>query len=89
MPSFVTEVRYLDVDVDIEVEEFYDEMDKEEKQEMYDLLVEDKTVIGRELNKPSGRSSWEFDEAITKLKANYYSLTNEETDAIIRMAKRF
>ena len=92
MPSFYKEVNvdeWVDVDLDISVDDFFMEMDREEKQEMYDLLVEDGVKSGGNLHEPSGRSSWEFDEAIIKLKMNYHSLSNDEIDLIIKLSKRF
>lgn len=86
MPRF-SEYQDIDVQMDIDVDDFYEEMDHSERQEMYDLLVEKGYGFGE--NTSSGRSSWEFDEAMGKLKQNYYALTNEETDLIIKLAKRF
>jgi len=86
MPSFRQEVNvdeWVDVDVDIDVREFFDEMSETEKDEMRRLLGDET------LENESSRSSWEFDEAILKLKKNYYGLTNEETNLIIKLAKRF
>ena len=88
MPQFS---EYQDVEVDvvmnIDVDEYFEEMDNSERQEMYDLLIAKGFGFGE--NSPSGRSSWEFDEAMNKLKQNYHSLTNEETDLIIKLSKRF
>ena len=88
MPRF-SEYQDVEVDVtmDIDVDDFFQEMDDEECREMYKLLVEDGFDLGDKT--PSGRSSWEFDEAMGKLKQNYHALTNEETDLIIKLAKRF
>lgn len=88
MPRF-SEYQDVEVDVtmDIDVDDFFQKMDDEECREMYKLLVEDGFDLGDKT--PSGRSSWEFDEAMGKLKQNYHSLTNEETDLIIKLAKRF
>ena len=88
MPQFSD---YQDVEVDvvmnIDVDEYYEEMDDSDKREMFRLLL--KNGYANQLGIPSGRSSWEFDEAIDKIKQNYYSLTNEETDLIIKLSKRF
>ncbi len=93
MPSFNQEVNvdeWVDVDIDISVHDFFVEMDRFEKEEMLDLLIEDGvTTENQDLLSPSGRSSWEFDEAMLKLKSNYHSLTNEDTDLIIKLSKRF
>jgi len=86
MPYF-SDYQEVDVEMNIDVDEFYEEMDRSERQEMYELLVKNGFGIGADT--PSGRSSWEFDEAMGKLKQNYHALTNEETDLIIKLAKRF
>jgi hypothetical protein len=90
MPSFSKEVNideYVDVDIYIDIYDFYIEMDDNEKKEMLKYLIKD--GFGSDINSPSGRSSWEFDGAILKLKKNYLSLSNEETDLIIKISKRF
>jgi len=88
MPQFSD---YQDVEVDvvmnIDVDEYYEEMDDSDKREMFRLLV--KNGYATQLRISSGRSSWEFDEAMDKLKQNYYALSNEETDLIIKLSKRF
>jgi hypothetical protein len=89
MPRFSKEVNvdeYVDVDLDIDVDEYFDEMDEDECKEMARLLTKEGYI---EADPSTSRSSWEFDEAIIKLKQNYYVLTNEETDLIIKLAKRF
>jgi len=86
MPRF-SDYQEVDVEMNIDVDEFYEEMDRSERKEMYQLLIKGGYVDG--LEDPSGRSSWEFDEAIIKLKANYHSLPNEDVDLIIKLAKRF
>jgi hypothetical protein len=88
MPQFSD---YQDVEVDvvmnIDVKEYYDEMDASECKEMYQLLL--KGGFTNTFGESSGRSSWEFDEAMGKLKQNYHALTNDETDLIIKLSKRF
>lgn len=87
MPSF-TDYQEVDVDVemDISVSEFYEEMDDADCKEMARLLRKD-GYLGEGLS--SNSTNWEFEEAIAKLKKHYYSLTNEETNQIINIAKRF
>lgn len=86
MPRF-SDYQEVEVELNVDVDEYFEEMDRSERQEMYDLLVAKGFGIGE--NTPSGRSSWEFDEAMGKLKQNYHALTNDETDLIIKLAKRF
>lgn len=86
MPRF-WDYQEVEVDLNIEVDDFYEEMDSEDCERMMKLLKEG--GYGNNLEEPSGRSSWEFDEAISKLKQNYHSLSNEDTDLIIKLSKRF
>lgn len=86
MPRF-SDYQEVEVDLNVDVDEYFEEMDDHERQEMYDLLVKNGYGFGE--GTPSGRSSWEFDSAIGKLKQNYLALTNDETDLIIKLAKRF
>ena len=88
MPTFREEVNideYVDVDLDIEVQEFYDEMNDAERKEMFDLLVKN----GFAPSNIQSHLNWEFTNAIVKLSSNYFSLTNEEINTIIKLSKRF
>jgi hypothetical protein len=88
MPNFSREVdisEYVDVDVYISVDDFYDEMNDTEKKKMLNLLTEDGFII----SDAESHINWEFVDAINKLNTNYFSLTNEEIDTIIRLSKRF
>lgn len=87
MPTFDKSAS-VDVEIDVSVEDFYYEMNDHEREEMAKLLKED-GFLSQDLNAPSGRVSWKFDEAILKLKRSYYSLSNQEVEQIIHLAKRF
>jgi hypothetical protein len=89
MPKFSKEVNvdeYVDVDLDIDVDEYFKEMDEEECREMASLLTKEGYI---EADPSTGRSSWEFDEAINKIRLNYYALSNEDIAPILQLAKRF
>lgn len=89
MPTFYKEVNvdeYVDVDLDIDVDEYFEAMDEIDCKEMARLLTKEGYI---EADPSTGRSSWEFDEAMAKLRQNYYALSNEETDLIIKLSKRF
>jgi hypothetical protein len=87
MPTFNELVDLSDwVDIEVSVEDFYEEMDSSEKKEMASLLTKAGYI---EADPSPGRSSWEFDEAINKIRLNYYSLSNEDIAPIIQLAKRF
>ena len=85
MPEFRT-TEYIDIDLDIDVNEFFDEMTNSEKLEMFDLLIEDGFSVADEVQ---SHTNWEFKDAISKLNINYLNLTNEDVDTIIKLAKRF
>ena len=84
MPSF-SDWQDVEVDINVDVDEFYEEMTSSERKEMYQLLEDN----GYGLDYSSTSSSWEFDQAIATLKKNYLLLTKEETEAVITLAKRF
>jgi V8-like Glu-specific endopeptidase len=84
MPEFYTS-EYVDIELDINVDEFFDKMTNNEKLEMFDLLIKD----GFGIDEAPSHTNWEFTEAINKLNNNYYQLTNEEETLIIKLAKRF
>ena len=89
MPIFNELVDVSDwVDIEIDVDDFYEHMDTEERKEMakllyqggYDVLpaVESRAIDGQD-----------FQEALRKLAAAYYSLSNEDIAPIMQLAKRF
>ena len=90
MPSFYKEVNvdeWIDVDVDIDVEEFYEGMDESDCKEMVRLLrTAGYSIVDVDSNSADGE---EFQEALRKLAANYYSLSNQDIAPIIQLAKRF
>ena len=88
MPKFTESVyvkEYVDVDININVGDFYDEMDDNESRQMLKLLIED----GYEVPTTASSNNWEFIDAMKKLSNNYYQLTNEEEALIIALSKRF
>lgn len=84
MPSF-SDWQDVEVEINVDVDEFYEEMTSSERNKMYQLLEDN----GYGLDYSSTSSSWEFDQAIATLKKNYLLLTKEETEAVIALAKRF
>ena len=91
MPTF-SEYQDVEVELDISVGDFYDEMDEDEKALMLDYILEDQekkgefiktNVVGR------GYDAVEFEQAIDKLIQNYSQLTVKETQTIVELAKRF
>jgi hypothetical protein len=69
------------VDEDISIEEFYDNMSKSEKKEMYKLLIED---VEYEKTNPAQEI---FNEAIDKIKSSRLQLSNEQEEMLLNLAK--
>lgn len=91
MPSINTEVNvdeWVDVDVNISVVDFFDEMDEYDMKEMAGLLRKNGYSVGPEVESRA-IDGQEFQEALRKLAAAYYSLSNEDIAPIIQLAKRF
>jgi hypothetical protein len=93
MPTFSKQEEvWVDVDVDISVEAFYDEMDSDDKIEMLDLLRSDEDPDLRDIILETGNRGFdaqEFEKAIHKLINNYDQLTTKEADIVVELAKRF
>jgi ribosomal protein S8 len=83
---------YFDFNVEerIDVDEYLSACDSSEKQEIVDALKES-GYIDQDMPVTNGRGyyAYEFEQAIRKLIANYYSLSKEQTDIIINLSKRF
>ena len=84
MPTF-TKTEYVDVDVDldIDVHEFFSEMDSFEREEMLELLKDYSSTQAHSY------SQEEFLKSIETLKQRYYSLSKEDEDLILKIAKKY
>jgi hypothetical protein len=82
---------YFTTEVDVYPSEFFHEMDDSEREEMLELLLEwqNKQNGKNPQSEPRGLFYLEFSEAIDKIKSNYLTLTNEETELIISISKNF
>ena len=76
-------------DLDIDVDDFYNEMSDREKQEMYEMLINDGYGFGGNPNEPTGILTLEFNEIIEKISSNRLRLTNEEDEMLKKIASRF
>jgi len=84
MPQFSD---YQDIEMDISVQDFYDEMTDDECIEMIELLTND--GYGLVVSEGRGVEAQQFNDAIKTLAGKYLNLTNSEVDQIINLAKRF
>ena len=71
--------------IDIDVEDFYEEMNKREKQEMWELLKEDFDY--EDQNPPASPAAEIFQESLDKIKANMLMLSLDQEEFLINLAK--
>jgi len=87
MPYFKQDVD-INVDVYITVDEFYNELERIEKEELIGLLKEDNLLSYDEIYLPS-IPEIEFEEALNKLHHKWNRLSKEDEQTIINIAKKF
>jgi hypothetical protein len=90
MPDFSVD------DIEIEPWEFVSACSRREKKELVEALINDDEVYDDSLlsevpRRTGGRGydAYEFEQAVDKLTLNYHSLSKEQIDIIINLAKRF
>lgn len=95
----VLEERHANIEVDIDVDDFYDAMSDSEKREMVSLLEDDDFIDYKdpyednqelyslaELEDSRGYAGKKFKQALLKLASDYSSLNKSTIDAIIALA---
>jgi hypothetical protein len=80
-----------DLDVDVDINEFYDELGSGEKETLVEWLKEDGYLVGRiaEYDTPGTPMQDMFNENMNKIAASYHLLTNEEIELIEKLAKKY
>lgn len=78
------------IDIDVDPVEFYNGLDRSEKEEIVDLLTED-GFIKRPIIEPDLYTiqKTEFNIACAKLANSYYRLTEEEEETIMKIVKKY
>jgi len=79
-------------DIYLSPDDFFEEMSEREKEEMYDILVENgygESFIDYYQHQPSNIIEWEFDAIIKKIASNRLRLTSEEEEILQKIASRF
>lgn len=88
MPRF-----YTHADVDLDVEEIYDELSSSEINELVDILVEEGYVLKKPSHPKSpdsqNTSEWLFANMISKVINNRLKLTKEEEILLQKISDRF
>lgn len=85
MPTFYAE------DIDIDVDEFLSSCSSDEIEEIIEALIEDGYISKQHREKYASLSATEseFEEALNKLHGKWNMLTQEEEQAILKIASRF
>lgn len=85
MPTFYAE------DIDVDVDEFLSCCSSDEIEELIEALIEDGHISKQHREKYTLLSATEsqFEEALNKLHSKWNMLTQEEEQAILKIANRF
>lgn len=87
MPKFY---EYVDVDIEIDVDEFLSRCNSKDIKELIEALIEDKHIPSSMINKGKHTiAEWEFNNIINKIASNRLQLTNEEDELLKKIASRF
>ena len=84
MPYFTPEV-----EVDIDIDDFYYEMTSKEKQKMCELLKDDYGIPELLDEMPNSVPEYEFNNIMSKIISNRLALTSEEDELLKKIASRF
>ena len=87
MPTF-----YTDAELDVDVEEIYDELSYSEIDELVDILVDEGHVVRTSSTKTAdsqNNSEWLFSNMIGKIISNRLRLTKEEEELLQKISNRF
>jgi len=84
MATFQT---YTDSDVDLSVQEMYEQMSEYEKQEMLSLLTDHFSAISTEYLKSIDQQ--EYDKALENLKNRYYAINKSDEQTILSISKKY
>jgi hypothetical protein len=88
MPEF-NESKYVDVDFNIDIDEFFEKCDNSEIDEVIDWLI-DKGYIN-ESQKPTNDLSFDEEQLhknLDKIKNSYYILSNEDEEIIKQISNK-
>ena len=83
---------YTDVNIDLDVEEIYDELSYSEIDELVDILVDEGHVVRTSSAKTANsqnNSEWLFSNMIGKIILNRLRLTREEEELLQKISDRF
>ena len=84
MPYFTPEV-----EVDIDIDDFYYAMTSKEKQKMCELLKDDDGIPELLDEMPNSVPEYEFNNIMSKISSNRLLLTSEEDELLKKIASRF
>lgn len=80
---------YFDVDVEIDVQDFYSELSNDEIYELIDLLVQDQYILdGPNIRKYNTHMDDKWRDSVSKLFSNRWKLSNEDIETIEKIADK-
>lgn len=74
---------------EVELDDFYNELDKYEKQELIELLVGDDLIPGIVEKGGSRLMNDEFNISCVKLAESYYQMSKEDIDLVESIIKKY
>ena len=82
---------YLNVDVDVSIDEIYWELSDREKQELIDKLKQDGFLTKRDTEYEEGKSVLQqlFEVDVEKIRNAYFTMSKEDIDIINQIAKKY
>ena len=89
MPQFT---EHTDVDIDIDVDEFLDECDKDEIKEVIEWLRDSDYITSDDLvdeDNPQSAMEQLFAEDVAKIRRAYFSMSRDDMDIINQIAKKY
>jgi hypothetical protein len=80
---------YLDVDVDISVQDFYKELSNNDVSELIELLLDDQLILGGGVTKNDNHFlDVKWRDSVTKLFSNRWKLSDEDIETIEKIADK-
>lgn len=80
-------MRSISVDIDFDLDEIYDNMNRHDKDDMVKLLEDEGYIEKEEVNEPAHLLEDMFQDNVRKLMNNYHRLSTEQVEYINQLTK--
>ncbi len=79
----------FDVELDVNIEDFYNELSSDDVSELIELLLEDKFILGGVARKNDNHFlDVKWRDSVTKLFSNRWKLSNEDIETVEKIADK-